>query len=91
MMRCPICRAKITDTSICYRCKADLNTLLYIEKEHVYWLGVSIAAAKTGGFNTALFAASKANALKQTEFSQVLIMFYDERCSQDSQRFSSLY
>ena len=33
MERCPVCRARFKEEPICYRCGADLSTLLAVENE----------------------------------------------------------
>lgn len=64
MERCPICRARFKDEPICYRCGADLSSLLAIEAEAAALEEQAVALADVGEWLDARQAAEQALALQ---------------------------
>ena len=76
MMRCPICRGRVSDAmSRCTRCDTDLRYLIMIEKnchDHCY---LAIQAMHHGEWELERVYASQALHLKSTSFTQALQRF----------------
>lgn len=64
MERCPVCRARFKDESVCYRCGADLSALLAIEAEAAALEQRAIAWMETGQPWEARRAAERALTLQ---------------------------
>jgi hypothetical protein len=64
MERCPICRARFKDEPICYRCGADLSSLLAIEAEAATLEEQAVALTDAGQWLDARQAAEQALALQ---------------------------
>ena len=64
MERCPVCRARFKGEAVCYRCGADLSTLLAIEAEAVAGEREAVSLLASGEWIAARRAAGRALALQ---------------------------
>lgn len=64
MERCPACRARFKEETICYRCGADLSALLAIEAEAAAREREAVALLVAGQWIEARRAADRALALQ---------------------------
>jgi hypothetical protein len=66
MERCPICRARFKEESVCYRCGADLSRLLAIEAEAAELEQQAVTLLGVGQWLEARQVAEQALALQQS-------------------------
>lgn len=65
MERCPTCKAKYRDKSVCYRCGTDLGLLLKIEKDAAMHLEKVQQAFLEKKFEKMFFHARRSWSLRQ--------------------------
>ncbi len=65
MERCPVCRAKLKESSTCRRCGTDLSIPIHVEKEALASYQQSISYLKQGDILNAVHTAEKATELKR--------------------------
>jgi hypothetical protein len=75
MERCPVCKAKLKDDPVCYRCGADLSTLLGIEKQAARLEQRVVALYGAGALGEARWVAEQALALKRSPLLCRLVEF----------------
>lgn len=69
MDRCPVCRARLAESSVCNRCGTELAPLFSILAESQRLFVQSVSAATAGDWNTALVWSQQAEALRATPLS----------------------
>ena len=91
MERCPICRARFKGEAVCYRCGADLSSLLAIEAEAAAWERETVALLAAGDWIAARRAADQALALQHSPLAAAARDFAGrELVTQEVRRFEQL-
>jgi hypothetical protein len=72
-MRCPVCRAEVTQGPQCRRCRADLSLLLELDDQRRRALAEAYRAATAGQWNRALAIAGGVDALRSDGESRRLL------------------
>ncbi len=75
MKRCPVCRARVKDNSICRRCGSDLIDLLVLENQAEYMLVRAVQCLQKGDITLSLRYSDHANTLQRTEFGELFSAF----------------
>lgn len=78
MERCPICRARWKDASICYRCGVDLSLAIQVEEEAALWEQQAVRQLAVGDTSAAHQALARALRLQRTPLTSFLISFVGE-------------
>jgi hypothetical protein len=71
MERCPCCNARLSETILCPRCRADLNTVKGNEKAAQYWLSKAIQNLQESKTEQSINALDLSLRLKKTELALV--------------------
>lgn len=91
MERCPVCRARFKGEAVCYRCGADLSSLLAIEAEAAAWERETVALLAAGDWIAARRAADQALALQYSRLAAAARDFAGrELVAQEVRRFEQL-
>ena len=75
MERCPLCKARLRDKTICNRCEADLGLLQAIESQAERLAKRAVHKLLAGEMASARRQADAARALHSTPFHQALTGF----------------
>ncbi|NOQ63756.1 MAG: hypothetical protein GQ582_04525 [Methyloprofundus sp.] len=81
MQRCPCCKARLRDSLICARCKADLSSLADSEQAAAEWLERALAAYLERDFEQSIHAVAISLQLKKTDLALSLRGFIAEQQS----------
>ena len=71
MERCPCCNARLGETTLCPRCKADLSSVIGNEKAAQYWLSKAIQNLQESKTEQSIDALGVSLRLKKTELALV--------------------
>ncbi len=82
MTRCPCCNARLQQTSICPRCRADLINLISVEKSAEFWLATAIHLLLENKVEKSCIAIKKSLHLKTSETAIVFREFLIDQQSQ---------
>ena len=74
MQECPMCRASMGDTILCYRCGVDLTYVRAIECAHGRYLAQARACASLQLFEEALGHAKRAWSLWKTDEARAWVL-----------------
>lgn len=77
MERCPLCKARLRDRTICNRCEADLGPLRAIEARAEQLAGRAVRSLLAGETAASLKQAAAARDLHATTFHQALAGFIE--------------
>jgi hypothetical protein len=83
MERCPCCNARLGETILCPRCKADLNTVIGNEKAAQYWLSKAIQNLQESKTEQSIDALGLSLGLKKTELALLFRDFLIRQQCQD--------
>jgi methylphosphotriester-DNA--protein-cysteine methyltransferase len=75
VQRCPVCRASFKGSPVCHRCRADLSTLLRIERQAEQLARQAVQALAAGEKKKARELADEAYFLHATPFHLALARF----------------
>ena len=91
MERCPVCRARVKDEAVCYRCGVDLSVLLAIEAEAAEWEREAVTLLAAGQWIETRQAADRALALQHSPLAAAARDFAGrELVNEERQRFEQL-
>ena len=91
MERCPVCRARFKDEPVCYRCGADLSTLLAIETESAALEQQAVALLEVGQPLEARRTAEQALMLQYSTLAAAVQDFaYRELVADEARRLERL-
>ena len=91
MERCPVCRARVKDEAVCYRCGVDLSVMLAIEAEAAAWEREAVSLLASGDWIAARRAADQALALQHSPLAAAARDFAGrELVAQEVRRFEQL-
>ncbi len=83
MQRCPCCNARIRDSALCSRCRADLSAIIETEKAAGFWLFKAIQYRKESHIEKCIDALCFSLRLKKTTLAINLCDFLIQQSSQD--------
>lgn len=72
-MRCPVCKAEITQGPLCRRCKADLGLLFTLHEQRQRELALAHRRLSEGRWPEAVRHARAADAMRQDDESRRLV------------------
>lgn len=75
MIRCPVCRAKNKDQSVCRRCHSDLTDIIIVEAQAELAMTTAIRYLREGNLRQAQRFCTYACRLKRTEFGEMFSDF----------------
>jgi len=75
MKRCPVCRAKVKEKSVCRRCRADLTDLITLEHQADYMMTMAVRYLRDGNIQQARRFCNHAVHLQSTEFGEIFRAF----------------
>ena len=78
MERCPLCKARLRDKTICNRCEADLSLLQAIESQAEHLAQRAVHSLLAGKTPAAIRQAAAARDLHATPFHQALAGFIEK-------------
>jgi hypothetical protein len=91
MERCPVCRARFRQETVCYRCGADLRALLAIEAEAAAREREAVTLLAAGRWIEARRAADRALALQYSPLADAVRDFARrELVAEERRRFEQL-
>jgi hypothetical protein len=83
--RCPICKARLKDATICPRCSTDLTLPVQIAKQADWFLKRAMAALAEGHLKRARQRVKQVIFLKPTPLARTLLNFIRQRLEKESQ------
>ena len=75
MERCPCCNARLRQTAICPRCRADLSAIIDAEKLAAFWLSQAMRCLKDDKIEQSSVAINRSLRLKKTEAASIFREF----------------
>lgn len=83
MQRCPCCNARLRDTPLCPRCRANLSGVIGTEKSAEFWLYKAIQYRKENNIEKCLDALCFSLGLKKTSLAIQMNDFLIQQSCQD--------
>ncbi len=83
MQRCPCCNARLRDTPLCPRCRADLSMVIKTEKAAEFWLFKAIQHRKESNIEKSLDSLFFSLSLKKTSLAKNMRDFLIQQSCQD--------
>jgi len=75
LVRCPVCRARLSGATLCPRCSADLTSVAAVAQAVVAAEGRAVHYLAEGRTEAAAAALGEARTLSRTPFSEILAGF----------------